>query len=67
MTQTFPSKWLKTLEERGDIICGDDGYYIFWPNGNNGALTEHDLRVLADYLEEKNKEWHTTIMNDPNI
>lgn len=40
-----------------DIIMGDDGYRVWWPTKMNGYHTEADLRIIADYLEELNKEW----------
>lgn len=40
-----------------DIITGDDGYKVWWPTKMNGSHTEVDLRIIADYLEELNKDW----------
>lgn len=46
------------LEARGDIVRDVDGYFVFWPVGSTGgALSEHDLRELAEYLHAKNAAW----------
>jgi hypothetical protein len=40
-----------------DFIAGDDGYYMYWPTTNLGAYTAHNLRIIADELDRKNKPW----------
>lgn len=37
-----------------DIVAGDDGYFVFWPTSNKGALTARDLRIIADELDRGN-------------
>jgi hypothetical protein len=39
------------------FVHGDDGFLIFFPPCNQGAYTAHNLREIADYLDEQNKEW----------
>lgn len=43
-----------------DIITGDDGYRCYWPSGN-GFLRAHELREIADRLDELNAGWHQHI------
>lgn len=38
----------------------DDGFQYFWIK-NRGALSAFDLRVIADELDRRNKEWKETI------
>lgn len=52
---------LEKVYEHGDIVCGDDGYYIFWPTRNHGALDAESLRIIADHLDEKNEEWDKAV------
>jgi len=49
--------------EHGDIIAGDDGFYIYWPSQSEqrGALTEWDLRAIADELARINAPWAAEI------
>jgi hypothetical protein len=39
---------------RGDFVCGDDGYFVYWPCRVVGALGPHHLRWLADELDRLN-------------
>jgi len=49
-------------EERGDLVMGDDGYYVYWPKGYTGGhLDSCALRLLADILDEKNQDWDTQV------
>ena len=58
---------MKTLIERvhevakPDIYMGDDGYCHYLPKGNRGHLDAHHLRIIADLLDEMNKEWNEII------
>lgn len=40
-----------------DIETGDDGYKWWWPLHGCGLLNATDLRIIADYLDELNKDW----------
>lgn len=40
-----------------DIVCGDDGFFVYWPTGNQGAYSSHMLREIADCLDQKNLPW----------
>ena len=47
----------KIVDERRDIITSDDGYQVFWPTEIRGYHTAHELRILADILDDRNKAW----------
>ena len=51
----------------GDILCGDDGFYVYWPEEGRGYLDEYHLVLIAAILNKKNREWEDTIDNDPTI
>jgi hypothetical protein len=38
-----------------EVISGDDGFYSYWPKNSRGFLTSSDLRIIADFLDEKNE------------
>lgn len=44
-----------------DIILGDDGFYVFWPTTTKGAFAPHNLRQIADLLDEMNEPWRKDI------
>jgi|CXWL01.1.fsa_nt_gi hypothetical protein len=53
---------------RKDIVCGDDGYYVYWPEDRNvGAIAAWELRAIADHLDRMNMAWDWIINNDPKI
>ncbi len=52
---------------RKDIICGIDGYNVYWPERLNGGLDAATLRVIADELDRSNKSWHEQVVNDHNL
>jgi len=45
----------------GRAVQDVDGYYYYWPNSNNGTLAAHDLRAIADALDEINKPWDVMV------
>lgn len=51
----------------GDLFCGDDGFWIYWPEDLRGYLNEYHLVLIAALLNKKNREWEDTIDNDPSI
>ncbi len=54
----------------GDLLCGDDGYYAWWPEWDNSAcgyISELDLLAIYNILKELNAEWDKIIQSDPNI
>jgi len=54
------------IPNREDIICGDDGYFVFWPAIENGYFTANILRGIADYLDSLNAEWDAIVQGDMN-
>lgn len=38
----------------GDFVCGNDGYYLYWPKGYGGGLAARHLRWLAAELDAMN-------------
>ena len=53
--------WAK---QAGDILRGEDGYFMFWPDGRRGSLTASNLREIADGLDADNKPWDEQIARD---
>ena len=51
--------------ESGEIIAIENGFFYWWPSGN-GALAAHELRTLADYLDERNSEAEAHIESAPS-
>ena len=43
-----------------DFAPLDDGYIYYWPS-RGGALSAHTLRIIADELDKRNKEWDDDI------
>lgn len=62
MTERTPAYWKlrkrieKIVDKRKDIFPSDDGYLAFCPSGR-GYHTAAELRILADILDDRNKEW----------
>ena len=48
----------------GSVYREVDGYMVYVPNDNSGFFNEYTLRMIADFLEEQNKEWDDKIKND---
>ena len=46
---------------KSSIMCADDGYYVFWPKAEQGAYTPDNLRIIADHIDELNKDWDNQI------
>lgn len=44
-----------------DIETLEDGYKVWWPLHGTGYLSSFDLRVIADYLDELNKDWDAIV------
>lgn len=41
----------------GEFIVQDDGFFGFYTNEPSGYWSSHSLRLIADKLDELNKEW----------
>jgi len=47
---------IEAASTAGDFVQGEDGFWVYWPTGNNrGSYSEHILRALADELERRNE------------
>ena len=40
-----------------DLETLEDGYKCWWPLHGAGYMNALDLRIIADYLDELNKDW----------
>lgn len=48
-------------DEHGDFVTGDDGFVVFWPEGQRGAFEAWHLRIIADELDRRNAPWAAQI------
>ena len=48
---------IEKSQERGDFVTGDDGFVIFWPEGQRGAFEAWHLRAIANELDRRNESW----------
>jgi hypothetical protein len=46
-----------------ELVTGDDGYVVWWPS-DKGAINAWQLRVIADYLDERNKPWDEIVRRE---
>jgi hypothetical protein len=53
--------WLARCEVDGSIYQEVDGFYVYSQHGA-GCLNSHALRAMADYLDDKNKEWELELV-----
>ena len=51
---------IQVAEERGEFIYLEDGYLYYAPDGI-GAISAQQLRILADELDRRNKNWDDQI------
>jgi hypothetical protein len=70
---------IKLATDRGELIVGDDGYYVYWPapgahihgdgawTTGGGCYTATELRALANELDRLNAAWDKIVQNDPAI
>ena len=47
----------------GEIYREVDGFFVYVPENRPGYVEAHQLRYIADTLDELNKEW-TDIINE---
>lgn len=52
-----PKLVIKTVEECGEILQLEDGFYHYAPRGG-GGIPSWVLRVIADYLDDQNAVWN---------
>lgn len=48
---------------KDEIVTGDDGYRIYWPQGCNGGFSAHTLREIADVLDRLNADWDKDVQS----
>lgn len=48
----------------GIVVVQDDGYYGFLSNEPSGYWSSYALRLIADKLDEMNKDWDEHIKKD---
>jgi len=46
-----------------DIFPMDDGFYYWGPCGG-GGISSYELRIIAEELDRRNKDWEETIERD---
>ena len=57
---------LPPTHEPSEFVTDVDGYVYYWPHGSTGGhYAAHHLRRIATELDDRNREWHDQIMNDP--
>jgi len=49
----------------GDLIQLDDGYLYYWVK-DKGGLSSSDLRIIAEELDECNKDWDKKVKETLN-
>ena len=49
--------WFNNRVHIGEVLCGDDGFYTYWPKTGGGGFNEFILKELYNLLEEMNREW----------
>ena len=54
---------IETCEEFCEIGPLDDGFQYFWIK-DRGAMSATDLRIIADELDRRNKDWQEQIERD---
>lgn len=47
---------MSVLIHPDELVTFEDGYKYFWPV-RTGAFSSHNLRDIADQLDELNKAW----------
>ena len=51
---------VEVADKDNEFVMLEDGFYYYWPKGQ-GAIPAYQLRLLADELDERNKEWNDRI------
>jgi hypothetical protein len=55
---------VRVSDERNEFVQDVDGYVYWYPTAGNGHLSAHQLRWLADELDERNRPWNEQIASD---
>lgn len=49
---------VEIAESRKEFVTAEDGFVYYWPSADNsGCYSSHHLRMLADELDRRNKQW----------
>jgi hypothetical protein len=49
------------IDRLDQIARSADGYFYYWPPDDNSCINAHMLRVIADELDRRNKEWNAQV------
>lgn len=52
---------LLSCERTGTLALDVDGFYYFVPDSRMGIMCAASMRIIADRLDELNKEWNEKI------
>lgn len=66
-TEELKARIIRTSDERGDFLTGDDGYVYYDPRNGQGFMAAWVLRHLADELDRRNAQWDAIVQADPRI
>jgi len=64
MYESYEERLIRKMDEAKEIDYLEDGFLYYFPVGHSGAMTAHDLRVIADELDRRNKPWEDQIEKD---
>ena len=63
--EEYKKRIIDLSSERGDFVQMEDGYYVFWPTSQHrGFITAVELRILAQHLDDLNREWDEQVRKD---
>lgn len=52
---------IRQADENGEFVTGADGFVVYWPEGQKGAMEAWYLRHIADELDARNRAWQEEI------
>ena len=55
---------IAVTEDRGNIVKDVDGFYKYWPKAGQGYILPHQMRLLADYIDAKNRDWEDQLRRE---
>lgn len=62
MSEDYPTRVLRVIRERQELVMGEDGFYYFWPSAA-GALSAVDLAIIMGELNRLNEPIQTELEN----
>lgn len=57
----YRDRIIDACEKEGRFLTLEDGYCHFW---SNGAFSAHILRIIADELDRRNKNWDEQVSRE---